>query len=841
MTTLRSTEDFSWNFSEDPLGEVDPQVDDPEAVYKQLMTDAQASIGRCDYETALHICDVAMTLKPNDVPALYSKAICYANLPNMEKECREALNAVLILEPTHTDARNRLILLAKVASPSDALQLLPEPSPHEDSETKLFRAMVLTALKRYAAALEVLATLNSPSFENHFEARLCRARAFRGHSEYEPAYIHASKAIELQANETALMLRASIVLEYWEWLRRRGLITFGEDTARRLGPGHARLIANIPNSPGLMILTDSQQIRLGSSLTSSHTPIASNPSTPSGETVKNNLNNSAALTRSILLTESKVQGGSSKMPAMNELLAIALSDLNRAVALRPNSIQSLSKRGTLLHIMGSFHPALEDLNKVLASPALQPAERPLLVLKLTRVLFDIGDHDHLLRAHDILMNQLHIALDLDILSADVATLLVIGTIPQLWKAETIVLSALQAISEHFVHAMSPRHRGPLMLLVAKLNKRISELKQLKSADMETASHTVVAGPGSGRGNQDKRGTNKGSSFSSSEVGVSSASSSSFNDSSTSLHHLEDGQEEHRKSVDYAMQAALHIEDVALLLRESAFWRQSEESDLALAYANQALMIDPSSVSAKLAKSAEQYARGEEQEVLNTLFGLPDNDPQVALYRLLASPNANNLERLEALDAYIHQLVHPANAPFAHRSLDIRMRCWITVQFHRALLLWKLSQRSAARETFEEILRALPTHPGALLHLAELCVIDGDLQAAIQYFSRRLVQCYAKRPRLHILMRIATCQQLLGAYGECLDTVQAVLELDPANAPALAMRVEAIRLNTTLGSALAYTRETVSGVTSYLKKLWQTPYAAYSSSPSNSANQDTKLQ
>ena len=43
MTTLRSTEDFSWNFSEDPLGEVDPQVDDPEAVYKQLMTDGALS------------------------------------------------------------------------------------------------------------------------------------------------------------------------------------------------------------------------------------------------------------------------------------------------------------------------------------------------------------------------------------------------------------------------------------------------------------------------------------------------------------------------------------------------------------------------------------------------------------------------------------------------------------------------------------------------------------------------------------------------------------------------------------------------------------------------------
>lgn len=39
MSTLRHTEDFSWNFGEDHAEEAEVLVNDPEEAYKQLMSD----------------------------------------------------------------------------------------------------------------------------------------------------------------------------------------------------------------------------------------------------------------------------------------------------------------------------------------------------------------------------------------------------------------------------------------------------------------------------------------------------------------------------------------------------------------------------------------------------------------------------------------------------------------------------------------------------------------------------------------------------------------------------------------------------------------------------------
>jgi len=712
-------------------------------------------------------------------------------MPNAQKEYKQTLDAVLVLHPNHTDARNRLVLLAKAASPSEALQLLPEPSPDEDPETKLYRAVVLTSLKRYKDALAVLASLNAASFENHFEARLCRARAFRGNGEYEPAYIHATKAVEIQGNEASLMTRASIVLEFWEWQRRRGLIVFGDTTGIKRGSVHARLIASVPSTDGLLLLTDSQQVRLGVSVNSTTVSSASASSSATSSSENPSLHPSsakttAALTRSLLM--STRPNVSSKLPPMNQLLSIALNDLNRVLDLRPNSILARLKRGTLLHIMGAFRPSIADLTTALSSPVLQPSERPALILKLVRVLFDAGEQEDLLKAHEILSHQLHIALDIDLMAADVATLLVIGTISQLLRTDLIVQAALRAMSDHSPHAMAARHMGPLLLLRAKINKRISEMKQLKEEDLTATESTTV------------------------NVASSSISASTIADV------VEEGEVELQLAIQYANDAASHIDDVRVLVRESAFWRQSGESELALIFANQALSVDPNNVPAKLSRAAELLAKGDDADVLTTLFGLSDEDPQVVLYRLLAG-RKSTLDQLENLESYISQLVSPDYA-FAKASLEIRMRCWTTAQFHRGRLLWQLQQRASARETFEEVLHALPTHPGALMHLAELYMVEGELATSIVFFQRRLLQSYSRKLRVHLLLRIASCHHMLGAYASCLEALDTLLLLDPKHKEALALKTDASRLNTHIGSAMAYTREAVQGVTSYLKKfLW----------------------
>ena len=99
--------------------------------------------------------------------------------------------------------------------------------------------------------------------------------------------------------------------------------------------------------------------------------------------------------------------------------------------------------------------------------------------------------------------------------------------------------------------------------------------------------------------------------------------------------------------------------------------------------------------------------------------------------------------------------------------------------------------------------------------------EGELSSAVDFFRRRLQGTFEKSLTLHLLMRIAHCHHMLGQYPQCLEALDEVLLLKPKHQEARALKEEATRLNTTIGSALAYTRETVSGVTSYLKKLMWT--------------------
>lgn len=744
---------------------------------------AHSSLARCDYDTAIHISNLALSEKQNDVQALYIKAVCYSNLPDREKEYRLVLNEIILLDPHHKEARNRLIALAKNSSPLQAFQLLPEPSDDEDSETRLYRALVYTEIKRYKEALDVLSTLNGAAFDSHFEARLCRARAFRGTGDYAPAYLHASKAVELKPCEASFMTRASIVLEYWEWLRRRGLVTFGDD-GTKLGLAHARLVAGVPHS--VIMLTESQNARLGtSSVGPIAAPSASSPvDTPldASSLSVSSMSRSAAVTRSRLLA-SKAQIVPAKLPPISDLLSVALQDLNRLVDLNPKSIQALTKRATILHITGAFVPAIDDLQRVLNSEMLQPAERPRLVLKFTRLLFDSEDYDNIVRAHHLLNNQLHIALDLEILMADVAALMVIGRISDLQASERLVNSALRSIDDREAHSLSPPSRGPLLLLMARINKRISELLEMNEEIAKEGTSTLIGSATASQG------------------------------------AVEKGALERQRCIQYANQAASVIADPRILVRESAFWRQSGEPDLALMFANQALLVDPGNLPAKLSKAAELYAEGE--SVLETLQGLSDRDPQVRLYRVLGSSYDRTEAKLDALDSYLNKLADPAS-DFAYARLDIRMRCWLTAQFNRALVLWRLGDRDSARDTFLEVLRSAPTHPGALIHLAELLVLEGDLQHAIYYFEKRLNQAYSRRLRVHLLVRIATCYHQIQSYSQCLTVIDEALKLNPTHQETLALKAEAERLNTRIGAALAYTRETFSSASHYVKKLWNTP-------------------
>lgn len=723
-----------------------------------------------------------MREKLNDVPALYIKAVGLSHLPDREKEYRVLLDEILLLDPNHKDARNRLIALAKNSSPHQAFQMLPPPSDSEDSETKLYRAAVLIALKRYQDALSVLSTLNGAAFDSHYEARLYRARAFRGVGDYAPAYLHVTKAVELQPSEASYMTRASIILEYWEWMRRRGLITFGDDGTNR-GVSHARLVAGVPHP--VIMLTESQNLRLGSSSVTSSTSADAGISPLQSSLLSNSsIARSAAVTRSRLMA-TKAQIVPAKLPPISDLLSIALNDLNRIIDIRPSSIQALTKRATVLHILGVYAPAIEDLKKVLNSGLLQPAERPRLILKFTRLLFDSEIYENIVEAHQMLHNQLHISLDLDVLIADVSALMVIGSIAQLQSTERLIQTALRSISERDAHAMPPISKGPLLLLMAKINKRLSELFDLNEASAEPASMTQVT--------------------------IVSASQ----DTSTST---QKGAAEYRKCIDFATQAATFIGDSRLLVRESAFWRQSGESDLAMTFANQALIVDPNNLPAKLSKAAEHYNSGDEAAVLIALHGLSDRDAQVKLYRVLATSYDGPEEKLAAMDAYLTKLVD-ANSEFASARLDIRMRCWTTAQFNRALVLWRIGDRDSARETLLEVLRSSPTHPGALTHLAELLVIEGELQHATYYFEKRLSQAYTRRLRAHLLLRIASCYHLLGAYEQCLVVVNDLLRLEPNHPEALHIKADAERLNTRIGAALAYTRETFSTASRLVKKFW----------------------
>lgn len=660
--------------------------------------------------------------------------------------------------------------------------MLPPPSESEDSETKLYRAAVLIALKRYQEALAVLSTLNGAAFDSHYEARLYRARAFRGVGDYAPAYLHVTKAVELQPSEASYMTRASIILEYWEWMRRRGLITFGDDGSNR-GVSHGRLVAGVPHP--VIMLTESQNLRLGSSFATSSA--STEPAiTPIESSLLSNssIARSAAVTRSRLMA-TKAQIVPAKLPPISDLLSIALQDLNRIIDIRPSSIQALTKRATVLHILGVYSPAIDDLKKVLASGLLQPAERPRLVLKFARLLFDSENYENIVEAHQMLHNQLHISLDLDVLMADVSALMVIGTINQLQSTERLINTALRSISERDAHALSPISRGPLFLLLAKINKRLSELFEMNELPTEAISETPVT----------------------------TVTASQDTSASTPK-----GAVEHRKCIDYATQAATYIGDARLLVRESAFWRQSGEPELAMTFANQALIIEPNNLPAKLSKAAEHYNSGDEAAVLIALHGLSDRDAQVKLYRVLATFYDGPEEKLAAIDAYLNKLVD-TTSEFASARLDIRMRCWMTAQFNRALVLWRIGDRDSARETFLEVLRSSPTHPGALTHLAELLVVEGELQHATYYFEKRLAQAFTRRVRVHLLMRIATCYHLLGSYEQCLVVVNDLLKLEPNHPEALHIKADAERLNTRIGAALAYTRETFSTASRMVKKFW----------------------
>lgn len=779
---------------------------------------AQSSLSRCDYETALHILDVALRVKQNDVAALYLKAVCFSNMKGMQEDYQLALNEVLLLDPSHTEARNRLVAFAAKNSSIRAFELLPEPSASEDSETRLYRAMVLTSVKRYSEALDVLAKLNGGVFDSHFDAVLCRAKAFRGAGEYAPAYLYATKAVELQAtNEAALMVRASIVLEYWEWMRRRGLVTFGEDGVQK-GHMHSRLVASVPSQ--IVMLSDSQNERLNMSniLAPSDVGTASSENLSSSRLSSSSALRSAALSHSLLMA-SKHQKMPSKLPPMNDLLSTALKDLNKLVDLRPSSIQARSKRAAIMHIMGVYAPAISDLQIVLRSELLQPAERPRLVLTFARLLFDAGEPLHLSMAHEILRGQLHISLDIDVLDADVAVLLVIGSVSELRATERIITSALTAISDHEHHALSPTSRGPLLLLQAKVNKRLSEIFELDESgtagDAPPAS-TIVVLSNAHSSAQDKR-------------------KSLPCDRSTYATPLP-GALEYDKCVDLATQAALLLNDAKILVRESAFWRQSGSSELALLFADQALQVDPTSLPAKLCKAAELYAAGDDSGVLTTLFGLGDSDPQVSLYRVLAGTNGDIDAQIAAINAYVTKLADSHDEWSAVR-LDIRMRCWTTAQFHRALLLWRPGDREEARATLLEILKSVPTHPGALKHLAELLVIEGDLTRAIHYFELRLMQAYTRRLRIHLMMRIATCHHQLGEYGPCLEVISHVLQYDSNHQEALRLKADAERLNTRLGAALAYTRETAYALGHLWRKYWKSNASPPNASPPSSPDQD----
>lgn len=701
------------------------------------------------------------------------------------------LEEILQLDPTHKDARNRLVALAKNSSPQQAFQMLPAPSDLDDSETKLYRAIVLTAVKQYQAALDVLATLHAAAFDSHFEARICRAKAFRGIGDYAPAYLHAAKAVEIQPCETSYLTRASIILEYWEWMRRKGLLTFGDDGMSR-GLAHARLISGVPHS--VIMLTESQNSRLGASSTASASPSSPHPVEP--HSLESSLLAASAVSRSAAVTRSRIMASKAqiipaKLPPISDLLSIALQDLNRVIDIRPSSIQALTKRATVLHVMGVYTPAIEDLNRVLRSDLLQPSERPRLVLKFARLLFDSEDYDNIAQAHRVLNNQLHISVDLDVLSADVAALMVIGSSNELtYIGDRVIKPALRSIKEREAHALPATSRGPLLLLLAKISKRLSELYEMDDGDDQKKSSTTVISDDSQEG------------------------------ASVVPQTIEKGSVERRDCIDYAKQAMAIIGDPRLLVRESAFWRQSGESELALAFAHQALIVDPHNLPAKLSKAAELLASGDEANVLLALHGLSDRDPQVRLYRVLASSYVGRQEKLEAIDAYLAKLVD-STSEFANTRIDIRMRCWTTAQFNRALSLWKLGDRESARVTLLDVLHSAPTHPGALIHLAELLVLEGELQTATYYFEKRLSQAYTRRLRIHLLMRIATCYQQLGSYEQCSVVLEEALKLDPSSQEALRLKDDAKRLNTRIGAVMANARETVSSAYHAVRKYWWT--------------------
>jgi tetratricopeptide (TPR) repeat protein len=803
--------------------------------------------------------EAALSLKPNDVDALFNKAVCLSYIPGRHDECKRILEEVISIDQNHTEARKRLGLMESESHPEKALQTLPKPSPSEDSETKLYRAIILIQLRRYTDALSVLAKLNAPSFENHFEARLARARAFRGNREFEPAYAHATKAIEIQPNsENALMLRASIALEYQEWQKRNG----NDVSQHRPNAALARLVASIayPTAPTSTATTS----KLGQSVVATRARESSSSSTSTHDLGQSTMptrqktsstsshyhaygmpsENTAASSRSNLASSHSPSTAQSRMPPMNVLLSNSLDDLNRALILRPDSIQALSRRATVFHLLGQLVSACDDFVKVLNSPMLQAAERASVVLKLGRVLFELGDEQSLKRAHDEYQKQLYYALDLEVLTADVRVLMAIGSPEQLVNEERIINACMVSMTDRgAVNAMPSRNRGPLLLLLAKLNKRISELKKLRQFQVtELDSHTLVR-------------------------------SLPARDESTSLDSSEypgdqDGEVELHRCEQYAEQAVLQIEDVRALMREASFWRQSGESDLAIKFARQAVLlasnpISPSSstssfsnpmttghsygsnsdrsllIHAKLCLAKELFARGKEAEVLDALFGLSDDDAQVALYRVLAQHSDDKEKRLNALDSYLSQLTS-ANSPFGTLPMEVKIRTWTTAQFHRACVLWKLQDRHQARFAFEEVLQSFPNHPSALIYMAELLMVEGELSTAINFFKRRLEGAFEKSLRIHLLMRIAHCHHMLGEYIQCLDVLDNVLFLSPKHQEAKALKEDASRLNTTLGSAMAYTRETVSGVTSYLKKLvWNS--SSSQSSPKQSMNTSTNLQ